>query len=132
MQIQTNLGNLYICFYLNVFILCASIDDIGLNLLQGQSRQTGFFELALRDRNMQVRFFWKVFLKSWDLRNFASAPVFMKCIMFAIYCPICKYFLFLTEFWMALRSTFLGEWKNSCSSKTCIIRSVLCNKVFKI
>ena len=41
-------------------------------LIQGQSWQTGFFELALRDRNMQVRFFWKVLLKSWDLRNFAS------------------------------------------------------------
>ena len=26
------------------------------NRVQGQSRQTGFFELALRDRNMQVRF----------------------------------------------------------------------------
>ena len=25
-------------------------------LLQGQPRQTGFFELALRNRNMQVRF----------------------------------------------------------------------------
>jgi hypothetical protein len=25
--------------------------------LQGQSWQTGFFELALRDRNMKVRFF---------------------------------------------------------------------------
>ena len=32
--------------------------------VQGQSRQTGFFELALRDRNMQLKFFWKVFLKS--------------------------------------------------------------------
>ena len=31
--------------------------------LQGQSWQTGFFKLALRDRNMQVRFFWKVVLK---------------------------------------------------------------------
>ena len=27
------------------------------SFIQGQSRQTGFFELALRDRNMQVRFF---------------------------------------------------------------------------
>ena len=34
------------------------------DVIQGQPRQTGFFELALRDRNMQVKFFWKVFLKS--------------------------------------------------------------------
>ena len=45
-------------------------------LLQGQSTQTVFYKLALRDRNMQVRFFWKVILKSWDLRNFASATSF--------------------------------------------------------
>ena len=45
-------------------------------LIQGQSWQTGFFELALRDRNVQVRFFWMVPLKSWDLRNFASATSF--------------------------------------------------------
>ena len=31
--------------------------------LQGQSWQTGFFELARRDRNMKVRFFWEVVLK---------------------------------------------------------------------
>jgi hypothetical protein len=30
-------------------------------LIQGQSRQTGFFELALRDKNMQVRFFGRCF-----------------------------------------------------------------------
>ena len=47
-----------------------------LTNLQGQSRQTGFLELALRDRHMQVRFFRKVFLESWDLRNFASATSF--------------------------------------------------------
>ena len=29
-----------------------------------------FFELAPRDKNMKVRFFWKVVLKFWDLRNF--------------------------------------------------------------
>ena len=32
----------------------------------------------------------------------------------------------------ALRSTFFGEWKNSCSSKSCIIRSVVCYAVFQI
>ena len=32
----------------------------------------------------------------------------------------------------ALRSTFFGEWNNSCSSKSCIIRSILCYAVFKI
>ena len=32
-------------------------------VLQGQSWQTGFFELARRDRNMIVRYFWKVVLK---------------------------------------------------------------------
>ena len=31
--------------------------------VQGQSTQTVFSKLALRDRNMQVRFFWKVVLK---------------------------------------------------------------------
>ena len=36
----------------------------GGTVLQGQPRQTVFFELALRDRNMQVRFFWKMFLES--------------------------------------------------------------------
>ena len=41
------------------FLGCAQL----LLVVQGQSRQTGFFELALRDRNMQVRFFWKVFLE---------------------------------------------------------------------
>ena len=30
----------------------------------------------------------------------------------------------------ALRSTFFGEWKNSCSSKSCYLRSLLCNAVF--
>ena len=47
-----------------------------LSLIQGQSRQTGFFELALRDRNMQVRFIWKLLSKSRDLRNFASVTSF--------------------------------------------------------
>ena len=32
--------------------------QINIFLVQGQSRQTVFFELALRDRNVQVRF-WK-------------------------------------------------------------------------
>ena len=32
--------------------------------IQGQSWQTGFFELAQRDRIIKVRFFWKVGLKS--------------------------------------------------------------------
>ena len=31
----------------------------------------------------------------------------------------------------ALRCTFFGELKSTCSSKTCIIRSVVCNTVFK-
>ena len=31
------------------------------NTIQGQSTQTGFFELALRDRNMQVSFFGSCF-----------------------------------------------------------------------
>ena len=45
-------------------------------LIQGQSTQTVFSKLALRDRNMQVRFFWKVVLKSWDLRNFGTTTSF--------------------------------------------------------
>ena len=31
----------------------------------------------------------------------------------------------------ALRCTFFGELKSSCSSKLCMIRSVVCNTVFK-
>ena len=46
------------------------------HLVQGQSTQTVFSKLALRDRNMQVRLFWKVVLKFWGLRNFASATSF--------------------------------------------------------
>ena len=32
--------------------------------LQGQPTQTGFFKLARRDRNMKLKFFWKVISKS--------------------------------------------------------------------
>ena len=39
--------------------------------VQGPSYTLVFLELALTDRNMQVRFFLKVVLKFWDLRNFA-------------------------------------------------------------
>ena len=39
------------------------MDSSEVEVIQGQSRQTGFFELALRDRNMQVRFSRKVFSK---------------------------------------------------------------------
>ena len=46
--------------------------------LQGQSWQTVFLELAWRDRNIKIRFIWEVVLKSWDLRNFASATSFHK------------------------------------------------------
>ena len=45
-------------------------------LVQGQSRQTVFFELALRDRNLQVRFCLKVVLKSRDAGNFSTATCF--------------------------------------------------------
>ncbi len=45
-------------------------------LIQGQSWQTVFFKLALRDRNMQVSCFWKVVLKSWGLRNFGTTTSF--------------------------------------------------------
>jgi hypothetical protein len=38
--------------------------------------------------------------------------------------------MFLT-YSKALRCTFLGELKSWCSSKSCIIRSVICNTVFK-
>ena len=43
-----------------------------VSMIQGQSTQTFFSKLALRDRNLQVRVFWKVILKSWDLRNFGT------------------------------------------------------------
>ena len=46
------------------------------NLVQGQSCQTVFFELALRDRNVQVRFCLKVVLKLWDAGNFYTATCF--------------------------------------------------------
>jgi hypothetical protein len=35
------------------------------------------------------------------------------------------------EYSRALRCTFFGELKSSCSSKSCIIRSMVCNTVFK-
>ena len=44
--------------------------------LQGQSWQTGFLKLALRDRNMQFRFFWNEVLKFWGLRNFGTTTSF--------------------------------------------------------
>ena len=37
----------------------------------------------------------------------------------------------LTMYSKALRCTFFGELKTTCSSKSCIIRSVVCNTVFK-
>ena len=43
------------------------MDDV-----QGPSWQAGFFELALTDRNIQVRFCLKVVLEFWDLRKFAD------------------------------------------------------------
>ena len=36
-----------------------------------------------------------------------------------------------TSYSKALRCTFFGELKTTCSSKSCIIRSVVCNTVFK-
>ena len=64
-------------------------------LLQGQSWQTVFFSnyIALRDRNMQVRFFFE---GGFEILRFEKCwcyiqPVFMKCILCAIYSPICKY-----------------------------------------
>ena len=44
--------------------------------IQGQSWQTGFFELALRVINMKVRFCLKMVLKSLDLRNFTITNSF--------------------------------------------------------
>ena len=37
--------------------------------------------------------------------------------------------LFICTYSKALRCTFLGEWKNQCSSKTFYLRSVLFNRV---
>ena len=66
-------------------------------VLQGQSRQTVFFELALRDRNVQVRFYFKKVLKSSDVGNFATAKLI--CILCALY-------------WTTFprRYTFYGKW----------------------
>ena len=63
-------------------IIALSLSNFGTNAslhqsyIQGQSRQTVFFELALRDRNVQVRFCLKVVLKSRDVGNFATATCF--------------------------------------------------------
>ena len=35
--------------------------------VQGVQGQSGFFNLALRERNIQVRLYLKVVLKSWDV-----------------------------------------------------------------
>ena len=53
--------------------------------VQGPSWQTGFFDLGLRDRNIQVRFCLKMVLKSWDLRNFAVKTSFYE--MYAVRHP---------------------------------------------
>ena len=37
------------------------------NILQGVRGQSGFFNWALRERNIQVRLYLKVVLKSWDV-----------------------------------------------------------------
>ena len=77
-------------------------------VLQGQSWQTGFLELA---RNMQVRFFWKVVLKSWDLRNFATATSFHEIytvklfLKYKIQCFWVFWCLFVSKF--IQRSTFI-------------------------
>ena len=46
------------------------------DLVQGQSWQTVIFELALTDRNMQVKFYFKEVLKSVDVGNFATPTCF--------------------------------------------------------
>ena len=48
-------------------------------VLQGQSWQNGYLnQLWEIEICMQVRFVWKVLLKFWDLRNFASSTSFHK------------------------------------------------------
>ena len=62
-----------------------------LLLVQGQSTQTVFSKLALRDRNMQVRFFfgrWFWNPEIWEI--LLVQPVFVKSILCAIYGPIWK------------------------------------------
>ena len=69
--------------YLMEIFFKKSIDELwfikkcqNCTFIQGQSRQTAFFELALRDRNVQVRFCFKKVLKSWDAGNFATVTCF--------------------------------------------------------
>ena len=57
-------------------LICAFSGNDHRIIVQGPSWQTGFFHLALTDRNTQVRFCLKVVLKFWDLRNFASTTSF--------------------------------------------------------
>ena len=61
-----------------------------LSLLQGQSTQTVFSKSALRDRNMQVRFFGRWFWNPEIWEILLVQPVFIKSILCAIYGPICK------------------------------------------
>jgi Co/Zn/Cd efflux system component len=70
-------------------------------LLQGTPYWSVSFELALTDRNMQVRFFLKVVL----FRILRLQPVFVKCILCALCWTSCKshsvsvvFYSFLSDF----------------------------------
>ena len=64
------------------------LDQLLAHYIQGPSWQTGFFELGLRDRNMQVRFFLEMVFNAKICKMLLLQPAFMKCMLFAIYGPI--------------------------------------------
>ena len=66
-------------FFLTVFNFKQPYDWPLSPVLQGQSWQNGYLnQLWEIEICMQVRFVWKVLLKFWDLRNFASSTSFHK------------------------------------------------------
>ena len=76
------------------------------SLLQGQSWQTDFFVLALRDKNMQVRFCLKMVLKFRDLRNFAVTNSFYE--IHAVH-----------HLWSSLKTCRLCFWKKEFEYTYC-------------
>ena len=83
--------------YFFYFIICPTCQSVN--------------EIALTDRNMQVRFFLKVVLKSRDLRNFASTTSFYE--MYTVH-----------HLWPNLQTCRLVFWKNDLNVKLFLKKSM--------
>ena len=88
--------------YVLTYYICVQSKPMG-QPSTGSVNANWVFELALRDRSMQVRFCWKVFSKSWNLRNFATANSFHELYNFHHLWPnlqTCKNKCLEKRFWM--------------------------------